>query len=314
MENKTVLNLYKKISLIRKVEEKIAKEYAKQLIRCPVHLSIGQEGVAVGIVNALKKDDIVMSNHRSHAHYLAKNCNLTAFINELYGTDLGCSKGFGGSMHLVDLKNNFYGSTPIVGSTIPISAGISFADKLQNNKNFTVVFLGEGATETGNFHEVLNFASLNKLKIIFVCENNLYSVYTHISKRQSNYSKKIQLMCSAHQIDYYHVKGHRADEIYKITRKIRNTKYKNPILIEADTYRFVEHCGPNNDDNLNYRSKNEINKLKKCPIDYLYKTYKHLNIKFKSIDEYNLKTIERLFNLKNIKNKNNSKLDKFIFA
>ena len=195
-----------------------------------------------------------------------------------------------------------------------LEARYSFADKLQNNENYTVVFFGEGATETGNFHEVLNFASLNKLKIIFVCENNLYSVYTHISKRQSNYSKKIKLICSAHQIDYYHVKGHRADDVYNITKKIRNTKYKNPILIEADTYRFLEHCGPNNDDNLNYRSKNEINKFKKCPIDYLYKTYKHLNKKFKSIDEYNLQTIEHLFNLKNIKNKNNAKLDKFIYA
>ena len=314
MEKNSILKLYQKLSLIRKVEERIATEYSRQLIRCPVHLSIGQEGVAVGVISALNKEDIVMSNHRSHAHYLAKNCDISSFINELYGTDLGCSRGFGGSMHLVDLKNNFYGSTPIVGSTIPISAGISFADKLLNNKNYNVVFLGEGATETGNFHEVLNFASLNKLKIIFVCENNLYSVYTHISERQSNYFKKIKILCSAHNIDYFHVKGHETDKIYTLTKKIRNTKFKNPILIEADTYRFLEHCGPNNDDDLRYRSKNEINKFKKCPMVYLQKKYKYLNSKFQSIDDFNLKKVEKIFKLKRIKNENNSSLTKFIYA
>ena len=130
----------------------------------------------------MRKKDYAVSSHRCHGHYLSKGGDLNSMIAEIYGKKTGCSGGKGGSMHLIDLQENFYGSTPIVSSTIPISAGIAFADKLLNKKNNSVIYFGDGATETGNFHETLNFASLHNLKILFICENNFYSVYSNLLK------------------------------------------------------------------------------------------------------------------------------------
>ena len=148
LNKKNITDLYYTQKLIRSVEERIIIEYPKQKIRCPVHLSIGQEAVAAGVNYALKRNDVVMSNHRAHAHYLSKSKNISKLIYELYGKKTGCSGGKGGSMHLIDLQENFYGSTPIVSSTIPISAGIAFADKLLNKKNISVIYFGDGAWGT----------------------------------------------------------------------------------------------------------------------------------------------------------------------
>ena len=177
--------LYYEMVRIRTVEKKIAELYHEQEIRCPVHLSIGQEAIAVGVCQNLNREDKIVTAHRSHAHYLAKGGSLKKMISELYGKYSGCAKGLGGSMHLVDFSAGVYAAVPIVGSTIPIGVGIAWANKLKRNKNIVVAFFGDGATEEGVFFESLDFAALHDLPIIFVCENNEYSVYSHISKRQS---------------------------------------------------------------------------------------------------------------------------------
>ena len=162
---------------IRRVEESIARRYAEQEMRCPTHLCIGQEAIAVGVCNALLRTDKVFSNHRAHGHYLAKGGDLNAMIAELYGRAAGCCGGRGGSMHLIDLDAGFMGATPIVGGTVPIAVGSAWASCLKNSSDVTVVFFGDGCFEEGVMHESLNFAALHNLPIVFICENNSYSVY-----------------------------------------------------------------------------------------------------------------------------------------
>ena len=263
-------NLYKKIYKIRSVETKISKIYNKQEMRCPVHLSIGQEAVAAGICENLKKNDEIISTHRSHAHYIGKGGNLKSMISELYGKGSGCAKGLGGSMHLQDLSSGIFGSVPIVGSTIPIGVGMSFYSKYygMGHNNITVIFFGEGATEEGVFHESINFASLHNLPILFVCENNLYSVYTGLNKRQSE-KRNIRKIVESNGIDSFSIFGNDVLKVHSLAKrcikKIR--KNKKPIFLELKTYRWLEHCGPNWDDHLNYRPKGELKKwVKNCPL------------------------------------------------
>src|SRR5262245_15313322 len=140
---------------IRMVEETIAQRYSEQEMRCPVHLSIGQEAVAVGVSAALRGDDQILSTHRAHAHYLAKGGDLGRMLAEIYGKSSGCASGKGGSMHLIDLNAGMLGSTPIVGNSIPVAVGVAFGDWLQDRDRVTVVYFGEGATEEGVFLESL---------------------------------------------------------------------------------------------------------------------------------------------------------------
>ena len=273
MDNKTLLSRYRDILRIRSIENKIVSEYPNGEMRCPVHLSIGQEATPVGICKNLNQKDLIVSAHRSHAHYLAKGGNLKKMISEIYGKVTGCAKGKGGSMHLIDLKAGVAAAVPIVGSTIPIGTGLAWANKLKKNNKIVVVFFGDGATEEGVFQESLDFASLHKLKVLFVCENNYYSVYSSLKSRQS---KKRNLLKFAQSlgISSYNVDGNDVIKIFdkskKIVQDIRNNK--GPALILLDTYRWLEHCGPNNDDILSYRSKKEVEIwLKKCPLKKIEK-------------------------------------------
>ena len=175
---------YFKSLYIRKVEEFISREYLNQEMRTPIHLSLGQEIPASAICSLLGNNDFVISHHRSHAHYLGKGGSLTKLICELYGKSNGCSKGYGGSMHLIDLKKNFLGATAIVSNSIPIGAGFAYSLKKNRKKSRVCIFVGDAGTEEGVFYETINFAALKNLPIIFFCENNKYSVYTHINKRR----------------------------------------------------------------------------------------------------------------------------------
>jgi TPP-dependent pyruvate/acetoin dehydrogenase alpha subunit len=190
-------------------------------------------------------------------------------IAELYGKESGCAMGLGGSMHLIDIKSNVVAAVPIVGSTMPIGVGVGWSQKLNgNDKDITVIYFGDGATEEGVFHESLDFASLFNLNILFVCENNFYSVYSNISKRQ-NKNRSIIKIAKAHGINSTKIDGNDCEEIYKKSKSIINQIRTNniPHLIELDTYRYLEHCGPNEDDHLNYRDTQEIKKwTKKDPI------------------------------------------------
>ena len=178
------LSLYRSMLKIRRVEERIQALYSQGDMRCPTHFSIGQEAVAAGVCGNLRLEDYVISAHRSHAHYIGKGGNLRAMFAELYGKVDGCASGKGGSMHLIDLSVNFLGCVPIVGSTIPIGVGASFGAMLQDRPALTVIFFGDAATETGVFHESVNFAAVHRLPVLFVCENNLYSVNTPLDVRQ----------------------------------------------------------------------------------------------------------------------------------
>ena len=266
---KKILSLFKKLLRIRLVEEKIASDYKKQLMRCPVHLSIGQESVAVAVCENLKKNDIVVTAHRSHAHYLGKGGSLKKMIAELHGKDNGSVRGLGGSMHLLDIDKNILAAVPIVGSTIAIGVGLAWANKLDGNRNVTTIFFGDGATEEGIFLESLDFASLHNLRVLFVCENNKYSVNTTIRQRQ--YPKRnLCKLSNALGLNSLKLKDHDLMTIYKKSKKILNNikKYSRPYFIDIDTYRYLEHCGPNSDDFLNYRSVNEVRKWKKnCQIE-----------------------------------------------
>ena len=260
-------DLYRRMLRIRMIEESIAQRYSEQEMRCPVHLSIGQEGPAVGVCAALRQDDYVMSTHRSHGHYLAKGGDLKAMLAEFYGRAAGCSIGRGGSMHLIDPACGFLGATPIVGSTIAIAAGVAFGVKMRGEKRVVVAFFGEGSTEEGVFHEAMNFASLKKLPIVFVCENNLYSVYSPLSVRQPK--RPLATFARAHAMRA--LKGDGNDVLATMRLAAAAARHARsgagPVFLELSTYRWREHCGPNYDNDIGYRTEAEFQKWKKrCPL------------------------------------------------
>ncbi|RXJ66621.1 acetoin dehydrogenase [Halarcobacter ebronensis] len=250
--------IYLRAYKIRKTEEEIANRYSEQEMRCPTHLSIGQELVPSIYAQFITKEDYAVSTHRAHAHYLAKGGDLKAMIAEIYGKKTGCSHGMGGSMHLIDKKVGFMGSTAIVGGTIPIGVGLALSIQIKNENRISTVFLGDGSTEEGVFYESINFAALKDLPVIFICENNFYSVYSKLEVRQPK-NRKIYKFVEAMGIKTLHADGYNIEEAYnKIKEAISYVKEKRkPILIELDTYRFREHCGPNFDNDIGYREEEE---------------------------------------------------------
>ena len=249
---------------IRLVEESIANKYSEQKMRCPTHLSIGQEAIAVGVCANLTSQDQVLSTHRAHAHYLAKGGCLNSMMAEIYGKASGCSKGMGGSMHLIDTSVGFMGSTAIVGNTIPVAVGLALEKKLTRKKSIACVFFGDGATEEGAFYESVNFAIIHSLPILFICENNLYSVYSGLEVRQP-VDRKIYKMVRAMGISAQHGNG---NDVEEVARKVKHAKTMilksgGPQFLEFDTYRWREHCGPNFDNSIGYREESEFLKWKK---------------------------------------------------
>lgn len=260
MKNK----LFESMLRIRLVEESIANKYSEQKMRCPTHLSIGQEAIAVGVCANLTSQDQVLSTHRAHAHYLAKGGCLNSMMAEIYGKASGCSKGMGGSMHLIDTSVGFMGSTAIVGNTIPVAVGLALEKKLTRKKSIACVFFGDGATEEGAFYESVNFAIIHSLPILFICENNLYSVYSGLEVRQP-VDRKIYKMVTAMGISAQHGNGNDVEEVARKVKQAKTMILKSggPQFLEFDTYRWREHCGPNFDNNIGYREESEFLKWKK---------------------------------------------------
>ena len=258
-----LIELYRRMLRIRLVEDRLCALYPEQQMRCPVHLCTGQEAIAVGICAALRREDYVLSGHRSHGHYLAKGGDLKAMLAELYGKATGCARGKGGSMHLVDLSAGFLGAAPVVGSTIPIAVGVAFGSVLRGEERVTAVFFGDGATETGVFHEAVNFAVLKSLPVLFVCENNLYSVYSPLSVRQPE-GRLIHLQARAHGLETALGNGNDVAEVYELAvRAVAHLRGgKGPYFLELATYRWREHCGPNYDNDIGYRSEQEFQEWK----------------------------------------------------
>jgi TPP-dependent pyruvate/acetoin dehydrogenase alpha subunit len=265
-----ILDLYRGMLRIRRVEEAIAKRYAAQDMRCPVHLSIGQEGVAVGVCAALERRDGVFSNHRSHAHYLAKGGDLKALLAELYGFDEGYCHGVGGSMHMIDLAAGFLGAVPIVGATIPVAVGAAWAARLRGEDKVIAVFFGDGAFEEGVVHESINFASLHRLPVLFVCENNLYACYTRLTERQPE--RPIHGVAAAHGCRVLTAHGNDVQAVcHAAHTAVAELRCGGaPVFLECPTYRWREHCGPDLDDHLGYRPPGEREHWEEaCPIDRL---------------------------------------------
>jgi len=257
------LQLYKTALRIRMVESAIAERYPEGNMRCPVHLSIGQEIPSAIFQQVVKPGDSAISTHRAHAHYLAMGGNLPKMIAEIYGKVTGCSKGRGGSMHLIDLEKGFLGSSAIVGNSIPVGVGVAYAGQLKNDQSVSFIFLGDGAIEEGSFYESANFAAVHKLPAVFVIENNLYSVYTGLSPRQPE-ERSISKLASAIGLHCDSVEDSDISGCYsKLVALTEHARSGNgPSLIEISTYRKLEHCGPNDDDSLGYRPQDELTKLK----------------------------------------------------
>lgn len=249
-----LLDYYRIMHLIRETELEISRRYHQGKMRCPTHLSVGQEAIAAALSLFLTKDDYAVSTHRGHAHYLAKGGNLNAMIAELYGKETGCSKGRGGSMHLADKSVNFMGTSAIVGNSIPVGTGLGLAAKLDGLGAISVVYLGDAAVEEGVFYESLNFAAVAELPVLFVCENNGYSVYTDMSPRQPKGRSIVDLSRAIGVEARSFVPLGDQSDLETVSSAIDFVRNKrSPLLLEVTTVRFLEHCGPNDDSHLNYR-------------------------------------------------------------
>jgi pyruvate dehydrogenase E1 component alpha subunit len=258
-EKKALLLLYQMI-LIRRFEEKAAEQYSKAKIRGFLHLYIGEEAVAVGVIQALNDDDNVLATYREHGHALARGIDADLIMAEMYGKLEGCSRGRGGSMHLFDVSKNFFGGNAIVCSHLPVAVGMALASKKQKKSNITCCFFGEGAAAEGEFHEAMNLAALWKVPVLFVCENNLYAMGTAL--KYSHAMTEIEKKGAAYGIESAAVDGMDLLAVIsaanKAVQKVRNEV--KPFLLVCNTYRFRAHSMF---DAELYREKTEVEEWKK---------------------------------------------------
>jgi len=256
--------LLKQMLRIRRFEEKCAQLYTQEKIRGFLHLYIGEEAIAVGVMKSLTKDDAVLATFREHGHALARGLEMNKVMAEMYGKVTGSSRGRGGSMHIFDSDLRFYGGNAIVAGALPLAVGLALADKMQNKQNVTVCFFGEGAVAEGEFHESLNLAKLWQLPILFVCENNGYAMGTaleiseseqHIYKKAQSYGLDVRQVNGMNVVDVESVAKHYCDAI---------RQGAGPCLLECTTYRFRGHSMF---DTQLYRSADDVKKWKdKGPI------------------------------------------------
>ncbi len=250
--------IYRSLRLIRRVEEEIARIYPTDKIQSPVHLSIGQESVAVGVCDVLRTSDFTTMTYRGHATYLAKGGDLRGMIAELYGKVTGCGRGKAGSMHLVDMSHNVIGASAVVATTIPLALGFALAKKKEARGDIVAAFFGDGATEEGVFAESVNFASLKKLPVLFVMEDNDFAIHSprhnrwateHIGERMKSYGLPVSA------VDTGDVLAIR-DAAEKAIANIRAGK--GPAFLACKTYRWREHVGPGDDFDAGFRSRDTL--------------------------------------------------------
>ena len=253
-----LLEVYRAISKIRKVELKIEDLYHLDEMKTPVHLCLGQEAVSAAVCASMKKDDMIFSNHRSHGHYLAKGGDLNSLIAEFYCKETGCSKGRGGSMHVIDTSVGHYGSSSIVGGSIPHAVGAALAFQMQKKDLVAVSFFGDAASEEGVFYESMNLAQLKKLPVVFVCENNRYSVCSYVSVRQPN--DNIAMRAKAFDIPAKQVDGMNAIEVYEAAKfAIEHARSgKGPYVLECKVQRWRGHAGAGDPMKDQYREPEDL--------------------------------------------------------
>ena len=261
-------SLFRKLVLIRETEIKIANERKLNNIKGPVHLSAGQEAISVGISENVNKSDYIFGNHRSHAHILSLGSPVEKLFAELIGRSTGLSKGYGGSMHLLDMDVGFMGSVPIVAGTVSMAVGAGFAISQSKSESISIAYLGDGAVEEGVFHESLNLAKVNNLPVLFVVENNLFSSHMDIHKRQpSSFTSRF---ASSNLIEYKIVDGNNVLDVLRCSKElIKNIREtKEPKFIEAITYRTFGHVDWREDVDVGTnRCADSLEKWKlRCPI------------------------------------------------
>jgi pyruvate dehydrogenase E1 component alpha subunit len=267
LSREQMLNLYRKMVTIRLFEEKIIDLYARGFIPGLVHLYIGEEAVAAGVCANLRKDDYITSTHRGHGHVIAKGAELKYMMAELFGKKTGYCKGKGGSMHIADIDIGILGANGIAGGGIPIAVGAALSAKMRKTNQVTVCFFGDGASNNGTFHEGLNFASVHRLPVVFVCENNLYGI--SVSQKQHQAIQDISIRAMAYNILGVTVDGNDVMAVYEASGKAvqRARAAEGPTLIECKTYRWRGHHEGDPNQGRRYRTTEEIQEwIKKCPI------------------------------------------------
>ena len=259
---------------IRCIEEVIADVYGDEIrlrrlqMRTAIHFAIGQEATAVGVCAALRTEDVVYSGHRCHAHYLAKGGDLGAMVAELYGRETGCSAGRGGSVHLVDETAGFGASSAILGEMISVATGAAWAFAREQAPRVAVAFFGDGASEEGVFHESLNFAALHQLPVIYICENNQYSIASPLTARQPR-GTSVSGRARGYGIPAARIDGNDVTAVHAAAAAAAEhcRKGSGPYLLELDTYRWREHVGPYEDSEPGGRSQAEVRSWReRCPI------------------------------------------------
>jgi len=259
MDIELAKKFYSQMLLIRRFEEKCIELYSSQKIRGFLHLYIGEEAIAVGVMHALSAEDAVISTYREHGHALARGISAKSIMAEMYGKVEGCARGRGGSMHLFDAKSRFYGGIAIVGGGLPLAVGMALADKMMKRDRVTVCFFGDGAVAEGEFHESLNLASLWQLPVLFICENNYYAMGTALefSESEVNLFKK----AASYRINSFQVDGMDVKQVAESAKNaVEDIKSgKGPVFLECLTYRFRAHSMF---DAELYRKKTEVHAWK----------------------------------------------------
>jgi pyruvate dehydrogenase E1 component alpha subunit len=262
--------MHRDMLAVRHAEETLARRYLEQEMRTPAHFGIGQEAVAVGVCRALRSGDVAYSHHRCHNHYLAMGGDLFALAAELYGREAGCARGRGGSVHLTAPGQGFMASTAILGETIACAVGAALAFKMDARDSVAATFFGDAACEEGIFYECLNYASIHRLPVVFVCENNLYSTESPRSVRQPP-GTALTERAAAFKVEVGKFDGNDVASVYTAAAVAvaRARSGRGPTFLEFMTYRWREHVGPKFDHELGrtYRPRDEVEAwMARCPI------------------------------------------------
>ena len=262
-----IVNLYKTMVTIRLFEERIQDLYARGLVPGLAHLYIGEEAVATGVCANLRKDDYITSTHRGHGHVIAKGAELRYMMAELFGKKTGYCKGKGGSMHIADVGIGILGANGIAGGGIPIAVGAGLSAKMRKTDQVTVCFFGDASSNNGTFHEGLNFASVHRLPVVFICENNLYGI--SVSQKQHQAIQDISVRAVAYNIPGITIDGNDVITVYEASGKAiqRARAGEGPTLVECKTYRWRGHHEGDPNQGGRYRTMDEVKEwIEKCPI------------------------------------------------
>jgi pyruvate dehydrogenase E1 component alpha subunit len=262
-----LLPLYRCMVRIRAFEERVAELVEQKVVNTPCHLYIGQEAIAAGVCAALRPDDTIFGTHRSHGHYLAKGGDMNALMAEMFGKATGCSRGRGGSMHILATEVGVLGTVPIVSATIPLAVGAGLAHKMSRSNRVSVTFFGDGAMEEGTFHESMNLAAVYKLPVLFVCENNFYS--SHLSLLERRAKDNLCQSAAAHGMENVQLDGNDVEAVLSAARTAveRARSGGGPAFLECRTYRWRGHVGASWDMDVGVKRRDELKDwLPKDPI------------------------------------------------